>query len=96
MPFSCFHCAAGDEADQIMITDYDNFYMMNCEKEDSRLLLYALSNIAGEILEPMGKTTICCMGESRLAVLLSAEKKNGSDAVGRIRITNTVLYYAVF
>lgn len=60
---------------QMMVMDYDDFYQMNYGIEDSRLLLYALSNITGEILEPVGKATVCYMSESSLAVLLSSDRE---------------------
>lgn len=69
---------------QVLVMDYDDFYFMNDGKEASRLLLYALSNIAEEVLKALGENTICYMNESSLVVLLSIGKQ--------IRLTQVVEY----
>lgn len=58
---------------QAMIMEYDAYQQMIKGKEDSRLLLYALSNIAKEILEPVGETTVCYLNEYSLFILVSSK-----------------------
>lgn len=61
---------------QTVILEYDAYHQMIKGKEDSGLMQYTLSNIAGEILGTLGQVTVCYLSESRILAVISTEEES--------------------